>query len=238
MDGGGSGVDAGCAAALGEVVGLDWEGFGEEPHRTDGPDALTSVVVGGVYSFVGSELGNVAGLDALDPRELLYGEPAAVAGLASEDPAGAFWFDYLTDRLVRLRHHPREGCLMSYVGNGVVDLCPESTVLADPAYASGLAPVAVAAALAHEAAHYDGPAHRTVDGSTTFEGDRERTVDPDPGGAYGVEARWLESWLHHQSGAVPAADCEVAADMLADACAHILDTAGWAPCAPRAWCAG
>jgi hypothetical protein len=81
---------------------------------------------------------------------------------------------------------------------------------------------AVASTLVHEAFHQAAgvPDHLEQDGCG---------YDADPGGAYGITARWMWLWSRANAGRVPAPDAELAAIGRQTECTHIKDREGFAP---------
>jgi len=216
-----------CASTLGRLVGLQWEAFGESPHEVPvDPITTTDRVIGGLYTLIAADVGDVDTLDrSVFAEEQLgqeYPDGLASGPVNTIDPASNFWTDYLSDRITRLEPDPADGCYFTYVGEGAATLCFDADEL-DVAAGS---PPAIAAGLIHEAAHVFGPNH---------ESDGEFEWDDGLGGEYGVQARYLEGWLSVNAG-IDGNTCAAVAYQLTQVCARIQPNYGFSPCAEVTWC--
>jgi hypothetical protein len=223
MDGVYAVIDARCAAALGNVVNLDWSSFGEEPHTIAVPTSGSDLIIGGLFTLIASDVGSVGDLqDALEPEELLSAQ--FPGGLTSsrfdeDDPAAAFWLDYVAERIEGVRFEPYEDCSLQLAVYDVMETCLESVDEAPIEY--GGHPGDIASGLIHEAGHVDGPGH-DAGPSGTWDADASTTG--------GLQARWLNSWALANEGTAAAADHDNLVYYRWLVCTYIVDPGTFGPC--------
>jgi hypothetical protein len=184
------------------------------------PTTVGDRVIGGLFTLVASDVGTVGELLAEPwlPDLLRDGLGDVRGGLGNDDPAGALWWAFVTDRVdsLRLRNDVLSYEVYArYDGYGIVTVWP---ALGEEALGS----MEVGSTLVHEASHSTAPSH--------IECPMGASCDPSPEGAYGIGATWAYLWLQVNGGAVDEGDARTAEEWIRFTCYHLLDRSGFAPC--------
>jgi hypothetical protein len=216
-------ISQACASSLGDVVGLQWDEFGSSAHEVVLPETTVDYVLGALFTVVASPTGTCADVVEAWPGLADYqaAEPAA-QGRCDDltAPASAFWFHWVADPIDRVGFVMDDGCAMSEGAYGTADVC---NVIddEDPAWR---APAGLASSFVHEATHSYGLAHHASSTSCS-------SFDEGTDGAYGMQARWLHSWLDTNQDGVPAVDVAMYEGRLRQVCSRIRDLQGLDACA-------
>ena len=226
-----------CSAAAGEVIGMDWESFDEQPMDFSRGTSNAKWAIRGFLKLVTP---NAMALteEALNAAPELFASTIVENTTLLEDPLstdlGEHLFYYAQNAFQRtvmeldiersMAYNNGTLLVGDYVGEkpGNIPLL-QSTI--DP----------VPSTLVHEAAHsdYDTP-HVECPAGEYFSGDRGPNCDATKEGAYGVD-----TWWHHQifeqfvepNPMEPL--CEETLDSLQFLCTVVLDVTDFAPCRPE-----
>jgi hypothetical protein len=209
-----------CSERLGRDVGLDWASFDAEPRAFSRAENAAEWVVAGLYVLASADLGTFRDLRAqLVDGELLEEELPeydALWDFGDSEPAGRFWIAWLThDRIGSVANYPDdENTLLAEAFYGDVQIHRSTEALLAGEHRS---PTGAMAVLVHEAAHWTAPHH-----------DAETQTDDSFDGAYGVEARILDSWTRAHP-ATP--ESELARGILSWVCVEKIENSGeFPPC--------
>lgn len=195
-----------CVTTIGEVIDLDWASFGAEPAAFASPATVVELVVAAAGQLALADYGTVAELEAtLDQDDLLaveYGAGLEAAGWALEDPAGAFFLEYLALRTRGIRWAPTADCFARLsVDDNVAEFCFGDDVFqAEAGSLAGVFPVYLSGSLTHEAGHVRGPGHTGPD----------QGYDADCNGTFGLSARVKLLWLENTTEELDQADLDAA----------------------------
>jgi hypothetical protein len=203
-----------CAAALGEVVSLDWGSFHQAPHVVEYPETQVDVLLWGLYTLIASDLGPSEAFAQTMAEGELLGKDGGFSGARPDDDATYWMVGYLRRHTRRLRWAEEEGCAMRRDRKtGDILVCGEFDAWSAIA-ASGFL---------HEAGHANGPPHVEVSGAYL------ELFDEDLTGTYALQVRWLEQWYDRYEG-----HQDLLHDRYRDLifpCYRILDRTGFEPCA-------
>jgi len=221
------GVDHTCAEAIGQVFGIDWVSFDEQPDTFTDASTPAELVIAGFVAVLGANGMSVKTTRSEGIPGGLDGELERLAErweIPMSGDAGEVWFRVLATHIDKVRYDPLIDAAMSYRSSVVTigDVADE--------YESGITPrtpsppVEVASSLVHEAAHGFLTSH--VD----CENGEENACDDDAEGAFGAQTWWLYEWLLINAPDLEWLTCTDGTGVLSLSCARIIDNDDYEPC--------
>jgi len=223
-------VSAACSEAVGNLVGIQWDSFGEEPSSFQEPDTLAQSIVGGVLLLISYNGVSVESTLGAEAPLLLFEYLSSIKNdqnLSSGDDVGRLLYFHLLETVDRIEYNP-DASLDAYYGNKTITIGPreysEDDVVIRPDDYPPLPFLEASTIVIHESAHYLYKKHIDCTLSDKVNCDYTRE------GPHGVAAWWGYLWILHNQEYVDYPTCRDEANFIYYSCGSILSDSEWLPC--------